>query len=261
MAKIANCGHDEKNGFTGGQPGDQTGKEWEIINFYTPSYGWSYLIRWKNSNYARLFANLAIEAANNDKIGYCQSHRDSFMKELKKSSWRPGNISTACEADCSSGIIGLIKAVGNIENVSALKKFSGTYTGNMMSGFRACSDYFEVISVSSDKKVGDILLTPGHHTTCIVEVDGKKEDQTRLQPAYKFDKKKAGQYKVNTDGSNLMLRSGAGTNYTVLQRIANGSKVRCYGYYNIKGSTEWLYVVSDSGKVGYMSSEFLVKVG
>ena len=35
----------EHGGVRGGQPGDQTGREIYILNFYTPSYGWQYHLR------------------------------------------------------------------------------------------------------------------------------------------------------------------------------------------------------------------------
>ena len=261
MIKIANCGHDENGGYTGGKPGDQTGTEWQVINLYTPSYGWSYLIRFKNLSYAKQLANLATEAANNNKVGYCQGHRTTFEKELKKANWRPGDINEACEADCSAGVIGLIKAVANINNIVALKKFEATYTGNMLAAFRKHSDIFEVVSVGSTKKVGDILLTPGKHTTIIVSVDEANQSQakpTTRQPAYNFDKKKAGLYVVNTGGDRLMMRAGAGTGYDIIARVANREKVNCYGYYNMVNGKTWIYVAYN-GNVGFMSSDYLVK--
>ena len=37
----------EKGKITGGEPGDQTGKEICIRSFYTPSYGWKYHLRYE----------------------------------------------------------------------------------------------------------------------------------------------------------------------------------------------------------------------
>lgn len=261
MVKLSNCGHDENGGITGGIPGDQTGTEWQVINYYTPSYGWSYCIRWKDANLAKLYANLAVEAANNDKIGYCQAHRSSFWTKLKKAGYRPGNISDACETDCSGGVIALVKAVGYLQKKEPLQKLSATYTGNMVAGFKALKDYFEFVNPNDVKLVGDIMLTPGHHTATVVDVDNKtKTPENRLQPAYNFDKKLAGTYQVSTNGTNLMLRSGAGTGYQILKKIADKTKVVCYGYYNKSGTTNWLYVVAN-GTTGYMSSDYLVKIG
>ena len=31
---ISNCGHDENGRYSGGKAGDQTGTEWQVINWY-----------------------------------------------------------------------------------------------------------------------------------------------------------------------------------------------------------------------------------
>ena len=35
MVKISNCGHDENGRYTGGKAGDQTGTEYQIMNWYS----------------------------------------------------------------------------------------------------------------------------------------------------------------------------------------------------------------------------------
>lgn len=32
---ISNCGHDENGRYSGGKAGDQTGTEWQVINWYS----------------------------------------------------------------------------------------------------------------------------------------------------------------------------------------------------------------------------------
>ena len=83
----------------------------------------------------------------------------------------------------------------------------------------------------------------------------EKEEKGKVDPADSFNKAKAGTYKVNTY-SGLNLRSGASTNKDILETMANGTKVKCYGYY----TGEWLYVVSASGKTGFCHSDYLKKV-
>lgn len=82
-------------------------------------------------------------------------------------------------------------------------------------------------------------------TPVTVKVDGAKS----------FNASKAGTYKVRS-AVGLKLRAGAGTSKAILETMANGSKVTCYGYYT--GS--WLYVVSASGKTGFCHSAYLKKV-
>ena len=76
----------------------------------------------------------------------------------------------------------------------------------------------------------------------------------KLDAAKSFSKNKAGTYKVKSN-DGLKLRSGASTSKTIIENMANGSKVKCYGYYT--GS--WLYVVSESGLTGFCHGSYLVK--
>ena len=55
---------------------------------------------------------------------------------------------------------------------------------------------------------------------------------------------------------HLNMRTGAGTDFPVLTTLKKGAKFTCYGYYNMNGSTVWLYGVAD-GKTGYCSKNYL----
>lgn len=87
-----------------------------------------------------------------------------------------------------------------------------------------------------------------------VAVYTKAAAEVKVEPAQSFDKSLAGTYKVKaSDGLNL--RSGAATDKTSLEVMANGSEFRCYGYY----TDGWLYGVSASGKTGFCSKTYLAK--
>lgn len=172
--RMSNCGHDENSKYSGGKAGDQTGNEWYLREWY--SYPWDYVLRWKDPELGALFADLAIEAAQNEKIGYDQGQRETFRTALASAGWRPANIKTACEADCSSGTVALIKAVGNLKGISALKNCSATYTGDMMPWFRSANGkkYFKILAGNhltdpSLAKKGDINLNEAHHVNITVD--------------------------------------------------------------------------------------------
>ena len=58
-----------------------------------------------------------------------------------------------------------------------------------------------------------------------------------------------------------MLRTNTNTasSGNILKRMPNGTKVKCYGYYNIdKNGQKWLYV-DYRGTVGYASAKYLKK--
>lgn len=168
---LSNSGHDENYNYSNGQAGDNTGTEWELRTWY--SYPWSCVLRHPNVEVRALIAELAIEAALNNNIGYDQYERTTFWYQLAKSGYHPKNITVPCEADCSAGVAAICKAVGYLYNDPKMKNISiDSWTGVMRSGFRSAG--FEVLTASkylnsSDYLVaGDILLNDEHHVcTCI----------------------------------------------------------------------------------------------
>lgn len=186
---IANSGSDENGRYSGGSAGDQTGKEWRIINWYNRP--WNCVLRHPDQRVRELIATLATQGANNNLIGYDQNERWTFWNQLKQVGYYPVNITKKCEADCSAGVISIAWAVGYLLGLYKLKQLNATYTGNMRSGFRSAG--FEVLTESkylnSDSYLmrGDILLNDAHHTAInlttgnkvVVEVEDLTEEQTR----------------------------------------------------------------------------------
>ena len=167
--KISNSGHDERGQYTNGAAGDQGG-EWTICNWYQYPWdgGWRCVLRYPDREVRELIAEIAIEAANNDKIGYDQNQRYTYWNQLQSVGYRPSKITVACEADCSAGVIANVRAAGYLLNIPALKNIGASYTGNMRSGFSAAG--FQVLTdskylTSSAYLVpGDILLNDYDHT-------------------------------------------------------------------------------------------------
>ena len=74
------------------------------------------------------------------------------------------------------------------------------------------------------------------------------------------DKTLAGTYK--TTAANLKCRDGAGTNHKILCAMPLGTKVQCYGYYSLVGSSKWLYIQFTLDGVqytGFASANYLKK--
>lgn len=65
---------------------------------------------------------------------------------------------------------------------------------------------------------------------------------------------------VKTDGSNLNIRSGPGTNYSIVGKFANGTKVH-YGAIDPIGSLNWTYVwgtgINGKEVTGYVHNDYL----
>lgn len=164
---ISNSGHDERGKYSGGKAGDQTGGEWAIIPWY--SRPWTHVLRHPDKKVREQIALNGERAANNNKIGYDQGERYTYWEHLAKSNYDPAQITIACEADCSAGVLSNVKAAGYTLNNSKLKAVNQNgYTGNMRSILKNAG--FEVLTdkkyLTSDKYLlrGDILLYENHHT-------------------------------------------------------------------------------------------------
>lgn len=175
---IANCGKDEHGRYSGGQAGDQTGHEWEIRAWYPYSSGWTHVIRPKDSKVADKLATKSKNAAKNDNVGYDQGQRITYYNCLRDADWKPKDIKKKCEADCSSGTLANLIAVGHAVGNDRLKKLNPNGTTSTILDQISTKD-FEILT---DKKYltspdyllrGDILLAKGHHV-CVNLTDGSK---------------------------------------------------------------------------------------
>ena len=265
---ISNCGHDENGRYSGGKAGDQTGTEWQVINWY--SRPWKCVLRHPNAKVRAMIASMAKAAAVNNKIGYCQSHRGTFWTNLADSNFDPAQITVACEADCSSGVAAIVKGAGYRLGIDALKKVStACYTGNLRAALKAAG--FEVLTenkyLTSDAYLleGDIILNDSHHVATNL-TDGSKisgakkpevEAKAKVDYARGFDKSLAGEYKI-TASDFLALRAGAGTGKTLLVKMKPNETVQCWGYYTDVSGVDWLYI-DYKGIVGFASSKYLKK--
>lgn len=165
---ISNCGQDENGQYHGGEAGDQTGREWQIKE-WTPA-GWSLLLRHPEPEVREELARLAERSAENDLVGYDQSERLSFWRQLKKAYYDPSAIRARCETDCSAGTAALVKAAGfrlGRHLLRRVDKNMNTWSEEeelTAAGFLALREpfYFD----SEDHLLrGDILLMEeGHHT-------------------------------------------------------------------------------------------------
>ena len=163
---LSNCGHDENNRYHGGKPGDQTGEEWRLCNWYDKT--WHFVLRHPDPKVREMMATMAEQAAENDLIGYNQDERTTFWKHLQASAYNPSQITIPCNADCSSGVAAIAKATGYRLGIDALRDLSpDIYTGNEKEVFEKAG--FTVLTDpkyrTSDQYLirGDVLLA-AHHT-------------------------------------------------------------------------------------------------
>ena len=247
---ISNSGHDENGRYSGGKAGDQTGKEWQIREWYDRP--WSVVLRHPKEEIREMIAKLAEEAAENDLIGYDQGDRYTFWEELKKANYFPAKINSACEADCSEGVAAICKAVGYLMGMEPMQGISiYSYTGNLRpqlekAGFKSVTGQI----LKSDRSLmrGDVLLLENHHT-CINLTSGA--DLTWYESEITMYGKGL---RVLTEGT--AVRTGPSTSFRQLAELNLGSYIYATGkaFYRDKWwahtSAGWISMVNLSGWIG-----------
>lgn len=248
---LSNSGGDEKGGIGGGIAGDQTGREWELRSYY--SRPWTHMFRYeKDARVGRTLAELGIEAALNNKIGYNQYQRGTYWAQLKNSNYRPSQITVACEADCSAGAAANIKACGYLLNIDSLKNVSASMTSrNTISQLKNAGFTMYTASkfINSNKYLlpGDILLNENHHVSTNV-TKGSLAEELKTTPVTDniINKNIIGQATALT---NMHVRDGAGVSHSSLGIIKKGTVVNVLEIYN----HGWYKIEYNNG-VGYTSN-------
>lgn len=179
---ISNCGHDEHGQYSGGAAGDQTGTEWEIKPWY--SRPWDVVLEPPSKVAADTMAEMAIEAAHNEYIGYDQGDRTTFDTQLQQVTW-PKAIRTPCEADCSSGVAAIVRSTGRVIGDAKMAAVSrDAYTGNLEAALTAAGfvTHRESKYLTGPDYIGNgwVLLCTGHHTAISVSTGSKFEGEKKM---------------------------------------------------------------------------------
>ena len=140
------------------------------------------------------------------------------------------------------------------------------------------ADYYGVIRGAVSAGVPGVILEHSFHTNpkaaawlmsdanlaklakaeadCIAEwLEGTAKPSA---PTLQVAKSKSAAYnKAYKTTADLNMRSGAGTDFPVLTTLEKGAAFRCYGFYNVVGSTVWLFGEA-AGKKGYCSKAYLL---
>lgn len=161
---IVHSSIDENGKASGGNSGDQTGKEVCTRKWYNKP--WNMVLRYKDAKIAAKARDIAIKLANSNLVGYDQSNRNSLYKELEKNGWNVDRYiksGVKTESDCSSFVyavyccvIAAIRGQSNAPTTSTAKAF---YSARGFTVFTS-STY----TASANKLVkGDLLNKSGSH--------------------------------------------------------------------------------------------------
>lgn len=155
---------DENGAARGGKPGDQTGKELRISDWYLNKKGWR-VLRAKDPAIAEKLAYDMKAACDNFAIGYDQSDRSTLFVVASKVGYDCAKVTTPCETDCS-----------------ALVRVCCWYAGVKVGGFNTESEAKALLATGKFVELkgdeyttkpdmlrpGDILVTKTKGHTCVV---------------------------------------------------------------------------------------------
>lgn len=275
---VVNASQNENGGITGGDPGDQTGREVRVQLWY--SRPWNAMLRYvPNPTAAAYAAECAAKLANSNLVGYDQNRRMTLYQRLKAVNFDvDAYIATGVktDADCSSFVYTVwacaLPSIRYDGDAPSTSEMILAYTGW---GFTL---YQQAIYLDGPQHLldGDVLLYTGHHTVIAYDPGDtppgpgptphpstgdliKKKEITATSGADFFDRTLAGQYTATTD---LYIRNGAGVLKKVLGVIPEGATVYNYGYYSKSLGKVWLYVqvkIGDTLYTGFASEKYLAK--
>lgn len=266
MVKISNCGHDERGRYAGGKAGDQTGTEYQIMNWY--SRPWLCVLRFNDAKIAAMIADMATKAAQNNLIGYDQgtagnsNDRYSFWRHLKASNYDPAQITVACESDCSASTAAIVKGAGYRLNNARLKAVSIYLTTRNMraamkiAGAKVLTDR-KYLTSGDYLKAGDILLNDNHHVAIAVTT-GVKASTLSMPTILSKTPKWVGKVTANT----LNVRTWAGTEYAQLKSyptLAKGNLVDVCDTIKAKNGASWYYIRIAGKYFGFVSAKYIKK--
>ena len=165
---------DERGSYSGGQAGDQTGKEVYINGWYNQS--WTSILRPTDPQLAENIARQCENACTNDKIGYSQSDRNSLLTAAKKAGYDMSKITTPCNCDCSSFVSVICVCCGLPESIF-FAGGNGRVTWNMAEACLSTGKFKEYTDMKYRNqknylKRGDILLNSNAHVVIVLS-DGR----------------------------------------------------------------------------------------
>ena len=175
---IGNAVCDENGKASGGEPGDQTGKELRIQPWYLNKKGWR-VFRPKSYEVAQKLADDMRAACENPAIGYDQKQRNTLYNVADQVGFDCAKVDKPCECDCSSLVrVCLAYAgikTGNFNTASEPSVLKKTGAFDEMIGP-------EYTDESGWLKTGDILVTTVKGHTAIVLNNGDHVDPRPPEP-------------------------------------------------------------------------------
>lgn len=195
---IGHASIDETGRASGGQAGDQTGKEVYVGYWYNGN--WNVVLRPKSPAVAEKMAASCETLCKGNLVGYDQGDRNTLWDGLELVNWNPEKLKEPCETDCSQLMASCARCAGlNIPRVAlGGGRYNAPVTQTMRSAFSS-TGAFEVLTdpkyLTSDKylKRGDILLRESGHTAmALSNGDAANESEATLAASASVNTLKVG---------------------------------------------------------------------
>ena len=212
---IAHASINEHGRVSGGLLGDQTKKEVCVRTWY--SKPWGCVIRFNDAQMREKIAECMEKSANNDRIGYDQSKRNTLLNFARKYGYDVSKVNDNCATDCSALVSLACIYAGIPENKLVVNGNSAT-TRTLRQALKATGEVtiFTTADYTSkpDKLIrGDILLKEGAHVVVVVKTDNLKSIEDIAKEV------KAGKWGNNPERKNKLI--AAGYDYEAVRKAVN----------------------------------------
>lgn len=221
--KVGNASISEKGTITG-IAGDQTGKEVYTRSWYERSEGWVTL-RCIVPGMAEFIAEAMEKACKNDDIGYDQYQNGTLWENVKPYGYDPSKTTKKVETDCARLIRVCVQyACVKMGMDIVIPDFYTATLANVL----VKTGLFEKLTDDKYNKQdkyllrGDVQVTKTKgHAWCVLENGAKAEPVTAPAPV---PEKVAAGNKVKITGGSVNIRTGPGTEYTVIHTAHKGDE-------------------------------------
>lgn len=185
MVRICHASIDEHGKISGGEKGDQTGKEVCVRSYY--SKPWGVCLRHPKEEIANKIAKIAETLANSNLVGYDQTNRNELHDVMKLFNHDANAYIMSgkkTETDCSAfatecaiaGGVATLEYTGNAPTTTTMERRFKSAGFNVLTQSRYLTN-------EKFLKRGDILVAPGKHT--VIVLDDGEPTTTDCFPPYK----------------------------------------------------------------------------
>ena len=243
---IGSASKDERGSYSGGQPGDQTGKEVWVLNWYDQN--WDTVLRPKDAMLAEKIAIACEAACANNNVGYDQLTRNGLLAEVKRFNYDISKIDYPCNCDCSSLVSTCCVCAGLPENIF-FANGNGCTTWTIAN---ACLKTGRFDQLTDSKYLrqkdylqrGDILLNTNQHVVIVLANGSLAEPKQSESKPVEDNSYIETSFLVRVTVPSLNIRRGPSTAEDIVAQIKKGGVYTIIatqgGFGRLKSGVGWI---------------------